>query len=333
MAEELLSAEELDSLLSTVDETGAGKRQKQKRVLDYDFVRPNKLSGEQLRSLQRMHESIAQNLTMALSTYLRINLEVNIVSLGELTFDVFRNSLPNPTVINILSIDPLPERAVSTLDMKLAFSLLDRMLGGPGKPPDKVRPLTPLEQGLIDNVTRRFEEQISAGWSELAGFKPVVETREMDPQFVQVIPSSEMVLVSTFSIAAPGELEPGEVCFCIPFISLDGILTRLGNSFRFASMKRDQTDAQGKYLRRVVDGTPLTVTTSLGTTTLSVGEVMDLKPGDVLVLDQRMGTQAKGCVSGELRFLGRPGKLGRKAAFLVEDMLPDGREPLGKKPL
>lgn len=328
MAEEILSAEELDALLSTVDETGPGRRQKQKRIQEYDFVRPNKLSGEQLRSLQRMHESIAQSLTMSLSTYLRINLEVNIVSLGELTFDVFRNSLPNPTVINILSIDPLPERAISTIDMKLAFSLLDRMLGGPGKPPDKMRPLTPLEQGLIDNVTRRFEEQIASGWSELTTFKPSVETREMDPQFVQVIPSSEMVLVSTFSLSAPGELEPGEMCICIPFISLDGVLTRLGNSFRFASMKRDQTEAQGRYLRRVVDRTSLTLTTTLGTTTLSIGEVMDLKPGDVLVMDQRVGTQARGEVSGHLRVLGSPGKLGRKAAFLVEDVLPDGREPL-----
>jgi flagellar motor switch protein FliM len=137
-----------------------------------------------------------------------------------------------------------------------------------------------------------------------------------------------MVLVSTFSVAAPGELEPGELCVCIPFISLDGVLTRLGNSFRFASMKRDQTQEQVRYLRRVVDTTPLTVTATLGTTTLSVGEILGLKAGDVLVLDQRTETPARGLVKGELRFLGRAGKLGRKAGFLIETVCPDGREPL-----
>lgn len=326
MADEILSAEELDALLSSVDESATGHSRREKRVLEYDFVRPNKLSGEQLRSLQRLHEAIAQSATMALSTYLRINLEVNIVSLGELTFEVFRNSLPNPTVINVLSLAPLPERALATMDMKLAFSLLDRMLGGPGKPLDKVRALTTIEQSLLDNVIRRFLEQLAIGWSELATFTPVVEAREMDPQFVQVIPSSEMVLVSTFAISAPGELEPGELCFCVPFISLDGILSRLSNQFRFASMHRDQTAAQATYIKRVVTDSTLTLQAVLGHTTLSLDEIMGLKTGDVLVLDERTNASVKGFIKDQLRIIGRPGKLGRKAAFLVDQVVPNGRE-------
>jgi flagellar motor switch protein FliM len=327
MADEILSPEELESLLSSVEETSSGRRKREKRVLEYDFVRPNKLSGEQLRSLQRLHESIAQNMTMALSTYLRINLEVNIVSLGELTFEVFRNSLPNPTVINVLSLAPLPERAIATMDMKLAFSLLDRMLGGQGKPLDKLRPLTTIEQSLLDNVIKRFLEQLAEGWTELAKFEAVVEAREMDPQFVQVIPSSEMVLVSTFSLAAPGELEPGEMCFCVPFISLDGVLPRLGNQFRFASMQRQQTAQQRGYLGRVVNDSSLTLQTVLGTTTLSVDEVMRLEVGDVLVLDQRTDDQLRGYIEGRLRVVGRPGRIGKKNGFLVEKVVSDGRPP------
>jgi flagellar motor switch protein FliM len=326
MADEILSAEELESLLASVEDAGSGKRKREKRVLEYDFVRPNKLSGEQLRALQRLHESIAQNLTMALSTYLRINIEVNIVSLGELTFEVFRNSLPNPTVINVLSLPPLPERALCTMDMKLAFSLFDRMLGGPGKPLDKVRALTTIEQSLLDNVVKRFLDKVAGGWAELAVFKPEVEAREMDPQFVQVIPSSEMVLVATFSLAAPGELEPGEMCVCIPFISLDGVLTKLGNQFRFAAMKRDQTHDQRGYLRRVVERTGLPVEVILGDATVTLGELMALKPGDVLVLDQRPEDPARGYISGKLRFSGRAGRIGRKAGVLVERVLPVGHD-------
>jgi flagellar motor switch protein FliM len=331
MPDEILSAEELDALLSTVEETGAGKRKREKRVAEYDFVRPNKLSGEQLRALQRMHESIAQNLTMALSTYLRINLEVNIVSLGELTFEVFRNSLPNPTVINVLSLAPLPERALATMDMKLAFSLIDRMLGGPGKPLDKVRALTTIEQSLLDNVIRRFLERMVDGWAELVKFSAVVDSREMDPQFVQVIPSSEMVLVSTFSVAAPGELEPGEICFCIPFISIDSVMAKLGNQFRFAAMKRDQTESQRKHLQRVMKHTTLPIDTHLGQATLSIDEVQRLKVGDVIVLDQRTTDPATGFVAGHLRLLGRAGKVGKKLGFRIERVLPAGKTPQDKE--
>lgn len=322
MGEEILSAEELDALLSTVEDVGAGKRRREKRVVEYDFVRPNKLSGEQLRALQRMHESIAQHITMALSTYLRLNLEVNILSLGELTFEVFRNSLPNPTMINVLSMTPIQEKGVATMDMKLAFSLIDRMLGGPGKPLEKIRSLTTIEQSLLDNVIKRFLDQVALGWRELVTFDPVVESREMDPQFVQVIPSSEMVLVATFSIIAPGELEPGELCFCLPFISLENIITKLGNQFRFAAMKRTQSPGQRRHLNRVVQQTTLEVSCELGTAKISIGDIIGLKVGDVIVLDQSHDALLPGRVSGRGRLLGRPGVIGRKAGFLVEKVIP-----------
>jgi flagellar motor switch protein FliM len=331
MVDEVLSADELEALLSTVSDASSGKRTREKRVAEYDFVRPNKLSGEQLRSLQRMHESIAQTMTMALSTYLRINLEVNIVSLGELTFEVFRNSLPNPTVINVLSVAPLPERGLCTVDMKLAFSLIDRMLGGPGKPLDKVRALTTIEQSLLDNVVRRAMERFAHGWSELVTFKPEVEAREMDPQFVQVIPSSEMVLVSTFSIIAPGELEPGEICFCLPFISLDAIMAKLGNQFRFAAMKRDQTPEQRRTIDRVIKQTALPLTVVLGSATITLAEVMAMQVGDVLVLDQRADAPASGLVDGHLRCTGRCGRIGKHTALQVERVFPAGKSPKDKE--
>lgn len=330
MPEEILSAEELESLLSTVEDAGAGKGKREKRVSEYDFVRPNKLSGEQLRALQRMHESIAQNLTMTLSTYLRINLEVNIVSLGELTFEVFRNSLPNPTVINVLSLAPLPERALATMDMKLAFSLIDRMMGGPGKPLDKLRSLTTIEQSLLDNIIRRFLDRMADGWQELASFKAVVESREMDPQFVQVIPSSEMVLVSTFSLSAPGELEPGELCFCVPFISIDTVMQRLGNRFRFAAMKRDPTPGQLRHLDRVVKHSTLPVAVELGSACVEVEQVMRMQPGDIIVLDQPAVAQIRGLIGGRLRFLGSPGRSGRRHAVRVDRVLPPGKTPHDK---
>ena len=267
---------------------------------------------------------------MILSTYLRINIEVNIISLGELTFEVFRNSLPNPTVINVLSLTPIQERGVATMDMKLAFSLIDRMLGGPGKPLDRIRTLTTIEQSLLDNIIKRFLDQLSAGWKELVAFNPVVEAREMDPQFVQVIPSSEMVLVATFSITAPGEIEPGELCFCIPFISLEGMVSQLGNQFRFAAMKRTQSPTQRKHLDRVVKQTTLEVACELGTTDLTIGEVLNLKIGDVLVLDQGHDEQLIGKVSGLQRLMGRPGIIGRKAGYLVERIIAAGKNPLDR---
>jgi flagellar motor switch protein FliM len=230
-------------------------------------------------------------------------------------------------MINVLSLAPVQDKGVATMDMKLAISLIDRMLGGPGKPLDKVRSLTTIEQSLLDNVIKRFLDQVSLGWRDLLSFDPVVESREMDPQFVQVIPSSEMVLVATFSITAPGELEPGELCFCLPFISLENTISKLGNQFRFAAMKRSQSAGQRRHLDRIIKQTTLEVTCELGTTELTIGEIMGLSVGDILVLDQSHDALLPGRVAGRERLLGRPGIIGRKAGYLVEEVHPaDGSD-------
>ena len=324
MADDILSADELEALLSAVEEENTGHRTLQKVITEYDFIRPNKLSGDQVRSLQRLHETIAQNLTMALSTYLRVSLEVTLISLGQLTFDVFRNSLTNPTVINILSMEPVQERALLTMDMKLAFSLIDRMLGGPGKSLDQVRALTPLEQSLLDNVISRFLGKLKDGWESLIDVDPVVEAREMDPQFVQVIPSSEMVLVTTFTLQAPGDLESGEICLCIPFISLDSALGKLGYNFQFATSQRKQTDVQRKQIDRVVNETAVPLIAELGTASLSIGDVINLQIGDTIVLDQEHDQPMSVKLRGQHKLTGRPGNIGRRYGLVVEDVVrPD----------
>lgn len=339
MADDILSADELDALLEAVEDENSGRRTRQKVVSEYDFIRPNKLSGDQIRILQRLHETIAQNLTMALSAYLRVSLEVSLISLGQLTFDVFRNSLANPTVINILSMDPIEERSLLTMDMKLAFSLIDRMLGGPGKSLERMRSLTPLEQSLLDNVIKRMLKELREGWLSLLDFNPVVESREMDPQFVQVIPSSEMVMVTTFTLQAPGDLEAGEICVCIPFISLDASLGQLGHNFQFATAQRQQTSEQRHHIDRVLGETALPLVANLGTAQLSIGEILSLQEGDVVVLDQEHDQPMVVELRGRPKMTARPGHIGRRYGLVVEEVLgeehsaPAARPRLGPKRL
>lgn len=326
MADDILTSDELEALLASVDEEGAGAKFRKKQISEYDFVRPNKLSGDQVRALQHMHETISQNLTMVLATYLRVNLEVTLVSLGQLTFDVFRNSLSNPTVISVLSMEPLEESSLVTVDMKLAFSLIDRMLGGEGKALASIRALTTVELSLMDNIISRFLEKLSEGWERLLKFDPVVQSREMDPQFVQVIPSSEMVMVATFSMQAPGEIEAGEVCFCIPFISLDPVLSGLADSFQFASAQRGQTDVQSKHLLRVVENTVVPLRVDLGETSLSIGDVLALKEEDILVLDQRSDMPLKAYIEGEYKFTCHAGRVGKKATIMIDEVFQEEDE-------
>jgi flagellar motor switch protein FliM len=77
--------------------------------------------------------------------------------------------------------------------------------------------------------------------------------------------------------------------------------------------------------------THLEVTAVLGNATVKLGQVMDLKPGDVLVLDQHRDDQSAAWIAGRLRLLGRAGRSGKKNALLVDRVIPAGKNPLDRE--
>lgn len=326
MADEILSEDELSALLDAVEGDPSSAVEPQ-RISDYDFARPDKLNPDQIRSLQRMHESIAQDMENCMTRLLGVSIEVSLVSLGQLSFDVFHSALSSPTVLQVLAMSGSPERCILTMDAKLAFSLIDRMLGGKGRSLDKLRGITMVEESLLDNVTDRFLEFLANAWGRLQKFNFSVVERESDPQFASVIPAGEMVLVSTFSIQGPTEMEAGELCVAIPFINLEGAIGKLSSQTRFADIRHQQTADERKHLDRVVSGTQVPLKVELGTATLTVGEILALKPGDVVVLDQVRDQPLQGWLGGLLKLQGRMGRIGRKLGYLVEELMPEGPMP------
>lgn len=322
MAEKTLTQDELKALLDT--DEGAGKPHR-KTVSDYDFAHPNHLSPEQLRSFTRVHTIAANELGSALSTILRSSVKVEVTNVGEQSFASLRTSLPNPTLVNVLSVPPLTEPALLTMDMKLVLGLLDRMLGGPGKAPAKLRPLTKLERGLLDGVTKRFLEQLAAGWKSLAAFTPAVEAVDFDPQMIDVIPGAEAVLVATLNVSG-GDMESGDCCFCMPMIALESILGQSAGPAKLVAAKRAQTPEQRKQIDQAISQSALDIEVALGTTTLSIDEVLAIKPGDILVLDQGPTDLLEGRINNRTRMFGRAGRIGKKLCLLVEKTLPAAKQ-------
>lgn len=326
MADDILSEDELGALLDTI-ESDVVTASEGKRIVDYNFARPDKLNPEQIRALQRLYETVAQDVESSLSRLLRMGMEVSLVSLGQLTYDVFRNSLYSPLVIQVLEMKPGSEYAVLTMDLKMGLSLIDRMLGGEGKALEDVRPLTGVEEGLVENITDHFIDRLTESWDRFQHFKYRIVERESDPQFVQVIPAAEMVLVATFGVHSPGIIEPGEVCICIPFLNIEQYIGKIGTQNRFANVRRSQTEEQKQYLGKMVNDTTSPLVASVGTASLTIGEVLGLQQGDVLVLDQRHDDLLEATVGGRRKVYGRAGRVGRKLGFLIEQVKPDGSRP------
>src|SRR6188768_3297829 len=148
---DILSQEEVDALLnavstgSLVPETGSDKSSpmdggvateeaKEKSVILYDFRRPDRVSKDQMRTLQNLHDGYARLLSTTLSSYLRTLVEIDIVSVDQLTYSEFMMSISNPSCIYVFQMEPLEGAAIFEVNPSLVFFIVDRLFGGQGKP-------------------------------------------------------------------------------------------------------------------------------------------------------------------------------------------------------
>ncbi len=317
MAEQALSPEEMKALM---DDGAAPKRTGQ--VVDYDFAHPTRLTREQSRALKRANEGAAAAMASDLLAMLRAPVPLALSGISEVGFAGLRSSLPSPTVIHVVAVPPLAERGLLVIEAKLAFGLIDRLLGGPGKPPAQLRGLTPLERGLLEGVVRKLLERLASAWKEIVAFTPAVESLAMEPAEVDAIPSGETLVCATFAAPAEGDFAGGEMQFCLPYVAIEPALARLGKPVRFAAAKVQPTPDQRKAIDLVLGKATLEVRIELGTATLTIGEILAMAPGDVIVLDQGLKDLMPGTIGGKQRLMGKPGRIGRKLGVVVERVMP-----------
>src|SRR5512137_2906710 len=174
---DVLDQSEVDALLSAVD-TGeelhtepvvfSQGRNRQHEIRAYDFKRPERVSKDQMRSLEAIHEGFARNFGASLSSFLRTIIEVRVATAEQLTYSEFIHSLPNPTCFNLLTASPLEGQMCLEISPLIIYPIIDRLLGGSNAEmfiPQ--RPLTTIEWRLVKQITDRALDHLTEVWSGL----------------------------------------------------------------------------------------------------------------------------------------------------------------------
>ena len=150
MSGEILSQNEIDALLSAIstgemDADDLKKEEVEKRVKVYDFKRALRFSKDQIRSLTRIHENFARLLTTYFSAQLRTYVQISVASADQIPYEEFIRSIPKMTILNVFEVPPLDGRIILEVNPNIAYSMMDRVLGGRGISPNKVDSLTEIE--------------------------------------------------------------------------------------------------------------------------------------------------------------------------------------------
>ncbi|HHN78625.1 MAG TPA: flagellar motor switch protein FliM, partial [Phycisphaerales bacterium] len=195
-------------------------------VRSYDFKRPERVSKDQMRALQTLHEAFARNFGAALSGFLRAIVEVRVATCEQMTYGDFISGLPNPTSFNLISADTLQGQMCLEISPLIIYPIIDRLLGGTSQElfiPQ--RPMTLIETRLIENVTRRGLAALSEAWESVRKLSFEITATESNPQLVQIVPPNEVVVVVGLEMKLSNRA--GTMNLCTPYNVIEPVMEDL----------------------------------------------------------------------------------------------------------
>ncbi|HEY9722501.1 MAG TPA: flagellar motor switch protein FliM [Oscillatoriaceae cyanobacterium] len=327
---EILSQSEIDALLSalstgelTAEKIKDEEAQQKKVVRAYDFKRQNKFSKEHIRTLSMIHENFSRILSTLLSAHLRMVVQIEVASVEQLTYDEFIRSVPSPTIINIFSIAPLLGNCIFEINLDIASAIIDRMLGGPGRVSRLRRDLTEIERALVGTIIARTLDSFREAWQNVVKFTPRQESMETNPRFIQIVPPTDVVVLITFE-AKFGD-SAGPLSICIPYVVLEPVINKISSQMMFSLAKQEQSPQAARDLRSKVEQAKVPLQVLLGTTEVTIGDLIRLGTGDVVPLATYAEEELQVMVGDRLKFKGRPGTIRNKMALQITDVI-DERE-------
>ena len=334
---EVLSQDEIDQLLQAIssgesEDTDFKPVNDTRKIKIYDFKRPDKFSKEQIRTVSIMHETFARLTTTSLSAQLRSLVHVHVASVDQLTYEEFIRSIPTPTTLAVVNMDPLKGNAVLEIDPAITFCMIDRLFGGRGvTATNKNRDLTDIEQSVMEGIIVRILANMREAWTQVIDLRPRLAQIETNPQFAQIVPPSEMVVLITLETKVGDE--EGMMNFCIPYITIEPIISKLSSQFWFSSVRRSSTTQYLGTLKEKLSSVDMEVVAEVGSINLPVRDVLALKVGDVVRLSNtKVGEPFTLSVGNKKKFYCQPGIVGKKMAVQVtgkiEDVAADDFEEL-----
>lgn len=338
MAEESpLNQDELDALLGGLGEKPASEEGAEEtaaeeapsparpagkpgKVKVYDFRRPDRFSKDHIRTLEMVHDSFARFFQASLSTYLRTMVDAKVSEVRQMTYDEFIQLLQNPTSINIFTMEPLKGNAVLEVNVELMFTMIDRVLGGPGIVPKKIRELTAIEIPVVERIIVRALDNLREAWQKVAPVVPKLEQLESNPHFVQVAAPSEIVALVTLDVKVRDQA--GTMHLCLPYVLLEPIVARLlAREWISSGQKGGPTADSTINLKRGLGDTMLQLTAVLGRAKLSVSEVLGLKRGDIVRLDRGIRDDLTLEVEGREKYMVKPGVINKKKGVKIAEVI------------
>lgn len=321
---ELLSQQEIDSLLNNIKSGEISEliENESQEAVPFDFRLPNRISKHQLRSIRSIHENFAESFSSFLVSKLQTIVNINLTSIDQLYYSEYVLSVSNPGCLYTFDITNTDIKGVLEFGTDLAFSLVDRLLGGNGKGGKDSPIITPIEQKVLLVIIEAVMKELMKAWSTIEKLDFVVDKFESDIDFAQITSPNESVLLVSYEIMV--DEQPFMMNVCYATFAFERILTNLSNkSLSTIRLTKYASGSARDIMTYYIKNTELPVQVELGKTKLFLSELNSLQKGDIIQLSTSLQDECTVKISGIPLFKGRVGKVNNHKAVKITRKIPN----------
>ena len=302
-----LNQEQIDAMVRAARAGGGGDAgpAKEPKVEPWDVRRAGQIRREQLVDITQLHEGFARSLTQSLGAYLRVVVAVALVSAEHLTYREFLERIPETTYLASCKMEPMGVTGALQLDLKVAFPIIDLLLGGEGKGVAATREITEIEEQIVESVARIVCRELGAAW-QAVNLEVEFDKRIEPGEAHHLLPADEKTLSLSFEITM---LEVrGGLNLAVPVSVSHALLRKISAEFS-VRRPRSQTGLRARLKRGLLE-CPFSVELGVNELKADVGELSQLAPGQLLFLRRSTALPASLLVAGVEMFHAQPARFG-----------------------
>jgi len=285
MGAEILNQEEIDALLRGVDDGAvptAPPPETPGEVRVFDIATQVRLVRGRMPTLEMINDRFARQFRIGLYNMLHRTAEISVAPVRVEKFSEYTQNLHVPSSLNLIRLNPLRGTALLVLDATLVFAMVDNFFGGSGRYAKiEGREFTMTEGRIIQMVLRQAFADLTEAWNIVTNINLEYLNSEINPHFANIVSPSEVVVVTSFKVELEGG--GGELHVTMPYAMIEPIRDQLDSGVQSDRMERN--DSWTHALREEIEEAEIEIVPVLGKSSLSVGRLVDLKPGDIIPCD------------------------------------------------
>lgn len=325
---EILSQSQIDELLNNLSSGDVDIKEieaNEKKVKEYDFRSPKKITKETIKLLKGIYEGYCRMLSSRLTSMLRLMCDVTVEQVEESIFHEYNNALDDYVLMGLVNVG-YPDNSISDsqilLDISkpLSFVIIDRLLGGSGEEYENIRDYTDIELSLLGNMLKQIVPMMGVSWDSTIELKTELAKIETNSRFIQSINYNDTVVIVVLNVAL--NESTGKITICMPS-SIIGEVMKKANIFSKTSKKKmDQSvEEQKEIIMDSIKSSKLTITGVLGKAQATLKDVVDMQVGDLIILDKAVNSYVDVNVDGEKWFEGTWGTKKNKGVIKIKNII------------